>query len=286
MLNLIFAILSSAGIFVCFKYFEIFKIDILSAIVINYITASLCGLLLAKKHFDFGEIVNQDWLLISILIGIAFIVVFFIIGRSTQNAGILVTTLASKLSFIIPMIFSIVYFGEEMNIKKAFGFALAVLAILLSIYKNSSNKLERKFLLLPILLFLGAGVVDSMVKFAQEKYLSNGGTEHFSTLLFAIAAFSGLTLKAARKNNFSELIKGKILLGGVLLGMVNFGSLYFLIGALNTSNLDSSIIFSFVNIGIVTFSVIFGLLVFKEKLNRLNFVGILLAFIAIFILAY
>lgn len=284
MLNLLFAILTSTGIFITFKYLEKFKINILLAIIVNYITASIYGLLLSDTTFNFNQILKQDWFNISILIGILFIIVFFIIGRSTQKAGISTTILASKMSFVLPLLFSIMYYQEEITAKKILGIVIAISAVLLSIYKKQSDKMNRQFIWLPILLFFGAGCVDSLVKFAQQEYLSSGGTEQFSTLLFAIASLAGLITLLIRKEKFRDLFQVKVIIGGGILGFVNFGSLYFLIAALNDSGYDSSVVFSIVNIGIVACSIFIGLSIFREKLNKLNVLGVLLAFIAIFIL--
>lgn len=284
MLNLLFAILCSTGIFITFKYIEKFKIDILLAIIVNYITASLCGYFLSDTTFNPQQILHQDWFYISILIGMLFIVVFFIIGKSTQKAGISVTTLASKMSFVLPLLFSFLYYQEAISTQKIIGIIIALSAVLLSIYKKQSDKINRQYIWLPILLFFGAGTVDSLVKFSQQEYLHSGGTEQFTTLLFAIAAISGLLVLFIRKEKFKTLFQLKVLIGGCILGLVNYGSLYFLIASLNHSGYDSSVVFSIVNIGIVACSVFIGLSVFKEKLNKLNLLGILLAFIAIFIL--
>ncbi|PKQ64226.1 hypothetical protein BZG02_05235 [Labilibaculum filiforme] len=284
MLNLLFAILTSTGIFITFKYLEKFKIDILYAIIINYLTASLCGFFLSDTSFNFTAIIKQDWFNLSIIIGVLFIIVFFIIGRSTQKAGISVTILASKMSFVLPLLFSIMYYQEALTAKKVLGILIAVSAVLLSIYKEQGAKVNRRYIWLPILLFFGAGTVDSLVKYAQQEYLHTTGTEQFSTLLFAIAGIAGLITLLIRKDKFKELFQLKVLIGGCILGLVNFGSLYFLIASLNNSGLDSSVVFSIVNIGIVACSVFIGLSIFREKLNKVNILGILLAFIAIFIL--
>ncbi|MBI9057289.1 MAG: hypothetical protein JEZ01_05915 [Labilibaculum sp.] len=284
MLNLLFAILTSAGIFITFKYLEKYKVDILLAIIINYITAAICGYLLSDKAFVVQNIIHEDWFNISILIGALFIVVFFIIGRSTQKAGISVTTLASKMSFVLPLLFSILYYQEAVSTNKILGIVIAISAVLLSIYKGKSDKLNRQYIWLPVLLFFGAGTVDSLVKYAQQEFLSNGGTEQFSTLLFAIAGISGILTLLIKRESLLKLLQVKVLIGGLVLGLVNFGSLYFLIASLNSSGFDSSVVFSIINIGIVACSVLIGLGIFKEKLNKVNLLGIVLAFIAIFIL--
>jgi drug/metabolite transporter (DMT)-like permease len=182
------------------------------------------------------------------------------------------------------MIFSILFYHEPISLQKVIGFVLAISAVLLSIYKDQKDTIQRKYLWLPILLFFSAGTVDSLVKYAQEEYLTLGGQEMFSTLLFAIAAISGLIVLLVKKQNFKSLFQAKVLIGGILLGLVNFGSLHFLIASLNHSEFDSSIVFSIINIGIVSISVLIGIGVFREKLNKINLLGILLAIIAIFIL--
>lgn len=239
---------------------------------------------MSDNTFIFNQILQQDWFNISILIGVLFIIVFFIIGRSTQKAGISVTTLASKMSFVLPLLFSFLYYQEVITTKKIVGIVFAISAVLLSIYKKQNDKINRQYIWLPILLFFGAGTVDSLVKFAQQEYLNSGGIEQFSTLLFAIAFIAGLIALFIRKEKLRNLFKLKVLIGGSILGLVNYGSLYFLIASLNNPELESSVVFSIINIGIVACSVFIGLSIFREKLNKINLLGIVLAFIAIFIL--
>ncbi|MBK7856958.1 MAG: hypothetical protein IPJ79_20555 [Bacteroidetes bacterium] len=73
-------------------------------------------------------------------------------------------------------------------------------------------------------------------------------------------------------------------LGGILLGLVNFFSLYFLIRALAEPGTDSGKLFTIVNIGIVLVSVIASFLFFKEVPQKKGIVGIVVAVIAIYIM--
>jgi multidrug transporter EmrE-like cation transporter len=73
---------------------------------------------------------------------------------------------------------------------------------------------------------------------------------------------------------------------GIVLGIVNFGSIYLLVSALNHVNnngirTDSSVIFGLNNIGIVGLSVLVGLLIFSEKLKLINWIGIALSVVSI-----
>lgn len=65
------------------------------------------------------------------------------------------------------------------------------------------------------------------------------------------------------------------------LGVPNYFSLYFLIKALQNKNLESATIFTLINIGVILLSTFFGILLFKEKLIKQNYLGIALAIIAV-----
>ncbi|RXQ93910.1 hypothetical protein EO244_10050 [Ancylomarina salipaludis] len=284
MLLILLAILTSTGIFICFKSFEKFKIEILPAIVINYIIAGLMSYILTDNSVSMQQLSEQNWFGFALLIGLLFIVVFFIIGKSSQKAGITITSLASKMSFIIPILFSILYFKESVNLIMLIGFILAIASIILAVYKPSNKSNKIKYIWLPFSLFLGAGLVDSLVKYSQETFLSKGGSAIFSLVLFAIAALAGLISLYIQKRSLKQLLSINTLIGGSILGIANFGSLYYLIAALNSSGFKSSVVFSMVNIGIVSLSLIFGLFIYKEKISKLNYFGIALAFVAIIIL--
>jgi predicted MFS family arabinose efflux permease len=75
-----------------------------------------------------------------------------------------------------------------------------------------------------------------------------------------------------------------------VLGIVNFGSIFFLVRALHYNSpagrsLDSSVIFGANNISIVALSVLVGLLIFKEKLTYINWSGVILSALALLLFA-
>jgi len=112
----------------------------------------------------------------------------------------------------------------------------------------------------------------------------------FTAVLFTMAALAGLTTKLIQKTSFNELIHKKTLIWGIGLGISNYGSLYFLIKALNYKNMlgesmNGSIVFGINNLGVIALSVLIGLLVFKEKFLKINWIGIVLSCIAIYILS-
>jgi drug/metabolite transporter (DMT)-like permease len=163
MLYLLLSILSSCLIFVVFKLLVKYKLQLLPVIVINYITASITGYILRQKDLTVNEIIHAEWFYISIVIGIMFILMFYTIGFSTQKAGITITSISTKMSVVIPMLFSIVYYHEKIYFLKIIGTLLALLSIFLASLKGKTRNQDIQNYIFPLLLFFGMGIVDSTV---------------------------------------------------------------------------------------------------------------------------
>jgi len=82
-----------------------------------------------------------------------------------------------------------------------------------------------------------------------------------------------------------DRVQFKNILGGIALGIPNYGSSYYFLRALNYSGLDKSVFFPIVSIGVVLFSSISAVIFFKEKLSTVNVIGLVLAAIAIVLMS-
>ncbi|MDX9694491.1 MAG: hypothetical protein RBT49_01755 [Bacteroidales bacterium] len=291
MIYLILSILSSALIYIIFKYIDKFKISTFDIIIINYITASVLGILLSDLNQINISVFSNNWIYYSIIIGVLYIIMFAIIARSSQVVGIAVTTVSNKMSVIIPILVSILIDPSDVLTNlKVVGIILALIAVFLTIYRERKVDFHPRDIYLPIILFLGMGLVDSLVKYAQHYYVDDNNLALFTVVLFVMAAITGLITKIFRRSSFGDLIRPKTVLWGMALGICNYGSLYFLIRALNhktnaLNTFDGSIVFGVNNLGVIALSVLFGLIVFKEKLLKINWIGIIISFIAIYILS-
>ena len=83
--------------------FEKYKVDNLQALIVNYLTAAGCSYLFLEQDYSLNHVLNSDWLYHSMIIGILFIIVFNFYAFGTQKVGIAITTLANKMSLIIPV---------------------------------------------------------------------------------------------------------------------------------------------------------------------------------------
>jgi len=280
---LLLCILSSTAIFVTFKTINRFNIPAFPVIVINYLVATLLGFLIYRGDTGLTSIPGSRWLSISIIIGILFILMFFLVAYSTRKAGISVTTVASKMSVIFPIVFSLIIDpSDQLSILKSAAVLIALGGVVLTVYKPEREHPERNIIFIPLLLFVGMGLVDSLVKLAQQQYVSDEETALFSAILFLNAFISGILAAIFYRKHNRYFLKGKVWGWGLLLGSVNFGSIFFLVRALHYTSpsgmhMDSSVIFGVNNISIVALSALVGLLVFSEKLKFINWVGVILS---------
>ena len=288
---LIFSILSSAAIYVIFKYIDRLKIATFDVIIINYITAAILGYFLSDTQANIFPIHQNQWFPYAVLIGILFILMFVVIAKSSQIVGIAITSVSNKMSMIIPITFSIIIDPlDQLTNLKAIGIILAIIAVFLSVYRKRKIEFDPRNIYLPLILFLGMGIVDSIVKYAQQYYVNDNVLPLFTVILFIMAAISGLITKLLRKTPFKALINPRILIWGALLGISNYGSIYFVIRALNYkdtigNNIGGSVVFGINNLGVIALSVLIGLLFFKEKILKINWIGIIISLIAIYILS-
>jgi len=285
MIYLLLSIISSTTIAIVFKFIDKHQVNTFKVIVVNYIVASILGYALTSTEITMKSVFYGQWIYFAVLIGILFIVMLYMVAISTQKAGLAVTTIAMRMAVIIPITFSIIFYHEKISFLKIIGIVIAIIAVLLSVYKDKSEKLNAKYIFLPLLIFIGAGLVDSMVKYSQDAYIDDAILPIFSAILFSVSGIIGLAITLFKKSEIKLLWNRKVLFWGLILGSANFGTVYFFVNALNKSGFDSSILFGINHIGIVALTIVIALVVFREKLNFINWIGIVFSIAAIYLLS-
>ncbi len=284
MLFLILTILTSAGILMLFRVFVKYDIHILQAIVVNYITASLLGFAIQWNSFTVTEVVNQNWLPYAMLIGCIFIMTFQIFAYSSQTAGVAITAISSKISVVIPVfIGAFLYANESLSLMKVLGLVFAIISFLLVFSNNANMKINPRFIFLPIILFLANGLNDSMMTFAQRKF-AGFNTMLFVSCIFFFSLVIGVIWLVVNYLVLKQKLHYKNIIAGILLGILNFLSTYYFFKGVET--VESGVFFPVMNTGVVSLSALTGYFVFKEKLNRINWFGIVIALGTIVFIAF
>ena len=289
MLFLIGSIILTSYLTLSFTVTGRLKINTFQAIVFNYISCVVTGSVF-NGHFPVNSSnMQQPWFPWAVLMGGMFIVIFNIVAFTTQRLGVAVASVANKLSLVIPFIFSIYLYHEPITFLKVLGIITALVAVYLTV--KPSEKIDQQksstwILLLPVLLFAGSGLLDTLIKYTEQAFLNQNNSNDFLVTAFASAGFIGSIMLIAgiltRKLHFEF----RAVLAGMAIGFPNYFSIWCLVMALKIYKGNSSALIPINNMGIVLFSAIAAWLLFREKLSLYNWIGILLAIAAIALIAF
>lgn len=288
MIYLALSILFSTLILIAFRLFKRFSIDTFQAIVFNYIVAFVVGFSLYGDSWKSDYLSQVTWIPYAVVIGILFISLFLLMGKSTQENGMGVTSVTVKMSLAIPVIMAVVLYDEQIYWAKILGVIGALLGVFLLTYqKSSTNSSTAKAKVISlVVLFFGSGLLDTLLNYVEKKVLFDLSPALFSAIGFGIAGCIGLSIlfyKVVRRN---ESIRLKNVLGGIGLGIPNYFSIYFLIMAIRYSPTDDSITYALNNVGIVVASFIVGVFVFKEVLTKRKIIGGIIALFSLILLTF
>lgn len=286
MLYLLLAIFCSVCLLLVLKYTERHGISTLPVLVVNYAVCCVIGSLFSPEPVSLAAFTEKNWMLPSLLLGIVFISVFYMVAVSTQKIGVAVTAVAFKLSVVIPVGAAYFLYGDRFSPLKITGIALAIAAIFLT-SKEESNTLRPKGMLalLPPLVFLGSGISDAAFNFIQTKYLAASELNFFLVSLFGTAGTIGFLLLLCSCIFKQKFPQAKAVLWGIALGVPNYGSAYFMLLALEHSGVDGSALWTLNNIGIIVLSAFAALLLFNERINRYGIAGIFIAILSILLIS-
>ncbi len=232
---------------------------------------------------------------------------FFALGQSAYNLKfLLVVALINSLSFVsgtiatiealkyistsvaypiirlntaIVVIFSIWYFGDRLSSFQIAGIIIAVIVILLLTGLDNGRRAptknpRRAMLLVSVALFSGAIAAISS-KFAALKV----NLLAFMAVSYAMSMIISYCLR--KKLDSGGTNHNEALIIGIFIGLINFGGFYSLLAALSSGPL--SIIMPVTGMYFVI-SIILAFLFYREKLNTLRVLAIILTAFAIILM--
>lgn len=285
MIFLIASIIVSTLFGISFKVISIKKINSFQVIIINYIVAGSLGFITTKSDVTPLTVFNQSWIWVAVGLGIVFIGSLFVIAETTSKYGISVAQVANRMSVVVPITIAILYYGDNLTIFKVIGIILAIAAVYLVSHKESASKTAQKFWwLFPLIIFICSGIIDSSINYAQRNLLNETDFDAFLSTIFATAFIFGVIVLLYQLVIKKETFETRAIPAGIIMGVINFGTMYFIIMALNSKILEASSLFPINNLSILTISTIVSVLVYKEKLSQKNWIGIGLSLAAIVIL--
>ena len=283
MIYLLLSILCSSLIFIIFKWLGKLEMNTLLVIVLNYFFAAATGAILSgPSYIDY--MMNVEWLKWALLLGSGFVGMFYAMARATHLAGAAPSVVANKMSVIIPISVAFIFLGDSVSILKIVGIVLALFGIFFATRKEEKKSIWNKNFMLLMIIFLGSGLIDTSIKLIENFYLSEEDSIAFTSVLFLAAFIGGILIFSVKLRSHLNSFYWNKLWMGLALGLVNFGSIYFLVMALKSDGMESSVLFPLNNIGVVVLSTLMSVLFFREEVSRSNVFGLILSVMALMVL--
>jgi len=278
MLPLLLTILCSTSIALILKHSDTKQGNPIVLLAGNYLTASVIALILMLfKHTSY----TFETLIFGSLLGLLFVTSFFAFAKAVATAGTALATISSRLSVVIPIVFSIIIYNEKPSGLKLIGFLFTGITFVFFYFsllkQNNPSSNKRKYLLL-LFVLIAIGINDfSMKIFKNTKPESEEAFFVFTIFLFAFI-YSALFI-------FIKKIKidKKTFLTGIGLGVPNVFSTIFLLAAL--TNLPAILVYPAINIGIIILTAIGAYILWREKLNKAGIAALITGIIAIVLLS-
>lgn len=285
MLYLFLSILFSVLLLVNFRMHQKWNVDTTVAILFNYPVCFLTGWLhqLDALPFNWPSFIPSFGIL---ALGVGFVITFLFSGISTQKNGMAVTSLANNLSLVVPVIFSLIFLKQFNSIhwQIVVGLLLAFGAIFL--FNPTISKIENKGSYVALLaVFVGYGLTNTTFSYLNTAVAKIVG----GTIPFMLMALVGSMISSVIVLNI-QFFRGQIainrssILAAIPLGLPNFFSFYFLLKALDYYKNNAAIVLPVYNIGVIACTTLVAGLFFKEKLNKKQYLGLLLGVFAILLL--
>ena len=278
-----------------------YKINSFHAIVFNYYSCVLTWLFLTP---DLHAFTNVQWssegTLLTLALGTLFVIAFMFIGLTAQKVSVTAASLAGNMSLVIPVLFGLFIFknnNKDFTFVNYTGLILALAALALGaiqspqkqeviVEKQKSGNVTSLLWLLPILTFFGSGTNNTLINYLSSKYYLAGQTTIFMIIACTGAVLIGSVLLLYKVIVNKEKIELRSIAGGLILGVPNFLSLYFLLQALSDFGNSAAYVFPIYNILSMLVSSFAAWVIYKEKLNNYNRLGLALAVVAIILISY
>ena len=238
----------------------------LSMLATNYLVCSVLGAAYGGFELVAPQVPGFSvtlWLgLVSGVLYLAGLVLFQI---NTSKNGIVLSSVFMKLGLLVPIAASVLFFRETPTLSQIAGFCIALCAIVLINLKKENDGKAFGFRLIVMLLFSGAADV-------MAKVFDVFGPGQLSALYLFYTFFTAFVLCAALVILKKEQPGFREFLYGTLIGVPNFYSAKFLLGAL--TKLPAVVVYPSFSVGTMLIVTLAGVILFRERLRRLQWVAL------------
>jgi drug/metabolite transporter (DMT)-like permease len=273
MIYVIAAALSITCLSLIMRYATLHTKTLWGVILGNYLTAA--SIMLGMVVGDGSWVVLPFTLGLGAVTGLTYAAGMYLNLTLMGKRGAAIASSMIQLSVLIPISVSVFFYGETLGSLQLLGIALAVASLpLLASKPMQKLELDREVIPMIILTIIVVGFSQLSSKILVQAGLESQNA-FFLLTIFTSAAL--LVSPLALRNR--EYIVGRDELFGLCVGIFNVASNRFLLLALTT--LPGAIVFPVSSAGSLLLVTISAIVLFKEKVSRVNLVGILLTLAAV-----
>jgi drug/metabolite transporter (DMT)-like permease len=281
---LAFYLLANVCVAALFKLFPRYRVDALHAIVVNYTICFLLGALFNPNKGSMGitDVIHSAWFKVDLILGVIFISGFTVIAKAIETSGITLTTLIQKMSIVVSVTFSVLFFREPFGLWQVIGLCFAIAAIIAINQREDEAPKEKNLLFLAIVL-LSSAAIEIILLYVERKGIVEDQHHLFTSYGFGVAAVVGWIYVAWQYFSKKIRMTRRDWIAGLLLGLPNFLTIYLLLVMLN-KGWNASVLYPVLNVTVLSLITLTAWIVFKEKLRPVNWAGIGLAIAAILLI--
>lgn len=272
---LLVSIICSVSVGILFKIKKFELNSFIWVLFCGYFTCFVLGYVLFEQPIELKNFAGLN-IFFAFILSFVMPSLFIVLRNSIQQNGIAKTDLVQRMSLMLPIVASFFLFGEQFTWQKLIALIVGFLSILLIMHKKSSSNILPKDIYSLLYIFIGYGFVDIIFK--------NFAGIVFQNILMIV--FMGCMISTLLYISFKKIPFHKsFLLYGIILGGLNFLNIYTYLLAHRSLSESPTIVFTVMNLGVISLGMLIGYFFFKEKINKINIVGLLSAVISILLLA-
>ncbi|MCF0070662.1 hypothetical protein LZD49_09275 [Dyadobacter sp. CY261] len=296
------AVIFTVLLYLIMRAYPRYQVNSFDAVVFNYYSCVITGLVLTPELTVFRHVQwSSEGTILTMALGAMFVTAFMLIGLTAQKVSVTATSLAGNMSLVIPVLFGLFVFrnnNKDFTALNYLGLALALVALALGAIQRSPKEANaakttdsaqiagQSLWIFPVLTFFASGTNNTLINYLSSTYYPSGQITVFMIIACFGAVLIGSSILIYRIIVQGHKLKIRSVLGGLLLGVPNFLSLYFLLLALAAFGNSAAYVFPIYNILTMLVSAFAAWILYKERLNTLNKWGLVLAVVAIILISY
>ncbi len=287
------ATLFSAAFNLLMRFGQDCQCDMTALGAVNYITAALYNIAVLSATGALGAVGRPGQgphaasLLVGAAGGCAFVTTYFLLFRHLRRRGVTITMAVTRLAALFPVVVSMVVWRDRTTAVQMAGGAIALVSLpLLSVRPSQGGDSRGKGgILLMSTLFVAQGLCLLAPRVFNQTGI-RGEDAYYLAALFGTAALASSSVWVAqsvraRRERPSAPV-GPVLVTvilGVVLGLTNTFASQFLVSSL--LDVPSILVFPFYSTVGLLITVVFSRIVWRERINRLETAGIVMACAAV-----